>query len=505
MSAFGIIGQALAAGLSGAGEGAVQGTQNEIKEAARLKEIQATSDAEQMKQQAILKYSNDLANAPATRLGGYMQTASNEQIPVQPSPVTQLDPSSAKAAGLTTDGLSGNIDDLRAKYTAMLNAPNITDDQKQNINGILEQIDKQASAAQNQAQTDVSGKTRTRTAQESLQRAAEIALAKGDTQAYSAAKAAIGDKYMKIGEGDSLIDLTTGKPVMSNNSKADRTLQLEREKEAGLDRRSALDRDNRLLVSQLADKDPQFVKVLKQAYTPGTPEYDEALRQYVNKESGINAAGGGGRSVVYNGRIIASGNEIAAALHNITALPVGSNTGFLGYGKSEGSGLLSSGIAGLKNELNPDEIKTYNTMWTGVSRNLGTLETSGLATTGNLVASIDKLQFVPGDNGYNALRKLAEVRQVVDAALEPKLQDPAVPPQQKQFIQGVLDKVKEAVPYTHADLTAFNNAQKKTPDLTFADFAKNTVQSMPGVSAPSSHVTSGNSVLTYDPKTGTFH
>jgi hypothetical protein len=236
---------------------------------------------------------------------------------------------------------------------------------------------------------------------------------------------------------------------------------------------------------QGGDDETQFIKELKKLYPAGSPEYQEALRQRINKEAGINAGGGGGRSVVYNGRIIASGNEVAQALRNITDLPVESNAGFMGMGQPKSAGLLSAGMTGLKNKLNDDQVKTYNTMWTGVSRNLGTLETSGLATTGDLIKSIDKLQFVPGDNGYNALRKLAEVRQITEAALDPKLADPAVPPDQKKYIQGVIDAVHQAVPYTHSDLTRFANQQKANPELTFQQFAAETVNKGKPAAAPS--------------------
>lgn len=238
------------------------------------------------------------------------------------------------------------------------------------------------------------------------------------------------------------------------------------------------------MIQDAKDDENAFTKSLKKLYPEGSPEYQEALRQWVNKQAGINAAGGGGRSVVYNGRIIASGNEVAQALRNITELPVESNAGFMGMGQPKSTSLLSAGMAGLKNALNSDQVKTYNTMWTGVSRNLGTLETSGLATTGDLTRSIDKLAFVPGDTGYNALRKLAEVRQITEAALDPKLADPAVPPDQKKYIQGVIDAVHQAVPYTHSDLTRFERMQKANPQMTFQQFAAQTVNKGQPQAAP---------------------
>ncbi|QRX83258.1 lytic transglycosylase domain-containing protein [Glaciimonas sp. PAMC28666] len=324
------------------------------------------------------------------------------------------------------------------------------------------------------------GQTRNMTQSEAIS-AALSSMKTSDLPAYVAAKAALGDKFMSVADGAMLVDPNTGKVVISNTGKQDAAALLATQTEA----RAQMMEDGRnarqlAVLSAQNTTDTQFTKELKQLYPEGSADYNEALRQRINKETGI-AGPAGGRSTVYNGRIIASGNEIASALSNITALPVETNTGFLGSGKPTSNGLLSSGLAGLKNELNSDQVKTYNTMWTGVARNLGTLETSGLATTTGLVSSIDKLSFVPGDNGYNALRKLAEVRQITEAALDPKLEDPSVPPQQKQFIQGVLDKVKAAVPYTHADLTNFKNAQDANPSMTFTDFAKQTL----GTQSPS--------------------
>jgi hypothetical protein len=294
---------------------------------------------------------------------------------------------------------------------------------------------------------------------------------KDGTQQTSAYGALPDNQIVDLGSSQALIDKNTGKQGATFSKAVTPGEQLQHTDQVA----ARAQAQQHWPADQNSNDDTPFMRELAAQYPKGSPEYDEALRQRINKEAGINSGGGGGRSVVYNGRIIASGNEVAQALRNITDLPVTSNAGLFGMGGAQNSTLLGATMAGLKNKLNSDQIKSYNTMWTGVSRNLGTLETSGLATTGDLIKSIDKLQFVDGDNGYNALRKLAEVRQITEAALEPKLHDPAVPGQQRQYIQGVIDAVHNAVPYTHADLTKYDRAAQKNPGISFSDFAAQTV------------------------------
>jgi len=257
--------------------------------------------------------------------------------------------------------------------------------------------------------------------------------------------------------------------------------------------------------------DSQLTPTMKEAaaqYGIGTPAYKEFMDNYLASKTGTNGQGGG-RAAVMNGRIVTSGNEVAKAMTNIANLPVSANTGFFGA-PGQTSTLFQAGSAALKNQFTPDQVKDYNTMWTGVARSLGTLETSGLSVTQHLTDSIDKLAFVPTDNGYNALRKMAEVRQITEAALEPKLLDPSLTPDQKGYIKGIIDSMEKAVPFTHADLTKFKYQSDNNPAMTFTDFAQKNGLSGATPQAPTSFGKpqpnqSTNQTLTYDPATGSFH
>jgi hypothetical protein len=173
-----------------------------------------------------------------------------------------------------------------------------------------------------------------------------------------------------------------------------------------------------------------------------------------------------GRQAVMFTRVAASGNEAAAAIQNITELPVGASSGVLGIGGGPGHGLFSSAKGALTNEMASQDVQDYNTMLAGVKRNLATIESAGLAPSGALTENFASLELRAGDTNMTKLRKLAEMRQIVEKGLEVNLDDPHVPPPQKALVQRIIDQVKKSVPYTQSDVTMLQRAQRKNPDLT---------------------------------------
>jgi hypothetical protein len=46
------------------------------------------------------------------------------------------------------------------------------------------------------------------------------------------------------------------------------------------------------------------------------------------------------------------------------------------------------------------------------------------------------------------------------------LDDPHIPPPQKELVRKIIAQVTQAVPYTQSDVTTLQRAQRKNPDLT---------------------------------------
>jgi len=190
----------------------------------------------------------------------------------------------------------------------------------------------------------------------------------------------------------------------------------------------------------------------------------------------------GSREGVMFQRVMSAANSATEALKNISELPVGASTGVLGVGASPGHGLLASAKGALTNTLASQELQDYNTMLAGVSRNLSTIETAGLAPNGSLTGSMDSIQLRAGDTNMTKLRKLAEMRQVIIKGIETNLANPRIPEEQKNAVRDIIGQVKTAIPFTQSDITKLQQRQSKDPTYTFQDLIQEQGLKNPGAS-----------------------
>lgn len=192
-----------------------------------------------------------------------------------------------------------------------------------------------------------------------------------------------------------------------------------------------------------------------------------------------------GREAQMFQRVVSSANEAAQTIKNITELPEGASTGWLGVGASPGTGILASAKGVLTNKLASQDVQDFNTMLPGLGRSLATIGTAGLAPPGSLTEGFDKLQLREGDTGYTKLRKLAEYRQIVEKGLETNLDNPRIPKEQKDVVRRIIAVTREAVPFTHSDITQLQRRQQQNPDLTLQDIIEqNGLGKSSGLAAP---------------------
>lgn len=181
------------------------------------------------------------------------------------------------------------------------------------------------------------------------------------------------------------------------------------------------------------------------------------------------SAGQGGRAQVYFNRVVAAGNEAAASARNIMELPTTASTGIFG-GRQQGSGLLEAAKESLTNTVTSQGVQDYNTMIAGVSRNLAAIEASGLAPAGSLMHSMDAVTLKEGDSDLTKLRKMAEMRQIVEMGLSPNLSNPLIPKEQKTLVSNIIGQMQSAIPFTQHDVTMLELSNN--PQATIMDFAK---------------------------------
>lgn len=179
-----------------------------------------------------------------------------------------------------------------------------------------------------------------------------------------------------------------------------------------------------------------------------------------------------GREAQMFGRIVTSANLGVQALKNVVELPVGASTGIFGVGASPGKSLLESAKGALTNKLASQDVQDYNVMISGLSRNLSTMETQGLAPQGSFTESFNSVQLREGDTQMTKLRKLAESRQILEKGLEPALDNPRVPEAQKAEVRKLIADVQQAVPFEQHDLTVLRRIQSTHPNMTLQDVIK---------------------------------
>jgi hypothetical protein len=201
--------------------------------------------------------------------------------------------------------------------------------------------------------------------------------------------------------------------------------------------------------------------------------------------AGGKGAGLDSRSGALFQRVLSSANEATAAIDNITNLPFGASSGILGVGASPGVSWLAATKGVLTNKLAPQEVQSYMTMLPGLAKNLAMVESGGLQTAQGLNDVFGKLELREGDTGYTKLHKLAEYRQVVEKGIEPYLHNPKIPPEQKEEIQTMIDGLRNAVPFSHNDVTGLERAHAQNPELTLQQYiASQGLTKQPSSAAP---------------------
>lgn len=213
---------------------------------------------------------------------------------------------------------------------------------------------------------------------------------------------------------------------------------------------------------------PQFV---------GSPKEQAAARnkwlleqQKLSQKMTVNLAGG--RESAQNNRVLAGGNQVAAALKNIVELPItGASTGIFGE-RGHPKGLIDAGKETLANTMTTQEVNDYKIMATGIERSLAAIESSGLAPSGALTNQMGGVVWREGWTNFSKLRALAETRQIVEKGLEVQLHNPRVPEETKVLVRKVIDDVQKAVPFTNQDLTKLQQEQGVDPKITLGDVVK---------------------------------
>jgi hypothetical protein len=142
----------------------------------------------------------------------------------------------------------------------------------------------------------------------------------------------------------------------------------------------------------------------------------------------------------------------ASVVESIMRLPAGSNAGILPY-LSTKQGMINYVKNNLGRQVTPSESKAVETLYSGVSRYLATIEASGTATGLTVLAGqLDKLKPQPGDTTEDIALKLADIRRISTEAIQGMIDSGLMPEQQAKAAQEQVHRMEKAIPYTTNDV-----------------------------------------------------
>jgi hypothetical protein len=142
----------------------------------------------------------------------------------------------------------------------------------------------------------------------------------------------------------------------------------------------------------------------------------------------------------------------ASVVESIMRLPEGSNAGILPY-LSTKPGMMNYVQNNLGRKITSSESKAVETLYSGVSRYLATIEASGTATGLTVLAGqLDKLKPQPGDTTEDIALKLADIRRISTEAIQGMIDSGLMPDQQSKAAQEQIHRMEKAIPYTTNDV-----------------------------------------------------
>lgn len=153
-------------------------------------------------------------------------------------------------------------------------------------------------------------------------------------------------------------------------------------------------------------------------------------------------------------RAVNSLGGVASALESIKELPAGTTTGILPNLQTK-DGLLNYVRNNVGRKITSREAEILNTLFTGVGRNLASIEASGAATG---LAELSK-QMQSGiyinagvDDPYKVAIKLADIRRIATENIRPAIESGLLPKQQTETAARLVERIEKAIPYTTTDV-----------------------------------------------------
>ena len=153
-------------------------------------------------------------------------------------------------------------------------------------------------------------------------------------------------------------------------------------------------------------------------------------------------------------RAVNSLGGVASALESITELPAGTTTGLLPNLQTK-DGMMNYVRNTVGRKVTKREAEEMNTIFTGIGRNLASIEASGVATgLSELSKQMQSGVYINSgvDDPYKVAFKLADIRRIAAENIRPAIESGIMPPQQAKTAKELVERIEKAIPYTTVDV-----------------------------------------------------
>ncbi len=209
----------------------------------------------------------------------------------------------------------------------------------------------------------------------------------------------------------------------------------------------------------------------------------EQIRQENRKELAILAASlkpeGGSKSSVYErgyaNNFVTSAKELEPATTNLNILTRGGTSPVTAgvFTNLKNTGILSATGAALGTAMTPAEAGQYESIMLPVIGNIATMQNAGRRYTTAQTDRLEKALIAKPNQPYIVqVQKMGELRQIAEAAGEAAQTNPAMSDDQKASVMASLERVRQAIPFTGADVAKFSVYKKNNPTVKFGDWLK---------------------------------
>jgi len=190
---------------------------------------------------------------------------------------------------------------------------------------------------------------------------------------------------------------------------------------------------------------------------------DRALREQI-AELKAAASGKATQQQMMAQRAVNSLGGVASALESIKELPAGTTTGLLPNLQTK-DGMINYVRNTVGRKVSSRDAEIMNTLFTGIGRNLASIEASGAATgLSELSKQMQSGVYINSgvDDPYKVAIKLADIKRIATENIRPAIESGLMPEGQARTAQALVERIEKAIPFNTIDVIQASSKGKPT-------------------------------------------